>query len=194
MTKKGFTLIELLVVIAILAILMAVVVIAINPAEMLKKTRDTKRISDLDALRTALNLYITDQGNLGSLVSTNCYLYGSSFTPSGMTCNPVASTSQAVNGDGWIPINFSNISSGNPLSTLPIDPNPKIAPNDDTPGGWHAYILKGDGPTARFKLLANMESNYYSSSTPSSVNQGDVESKDGGTIPGVYEIGSDMSL
>jgi len=111
-----------------------------------------------------------------------------------MTCNPVASTSQAVNGGGWIPINFSNISSGNPLSTLPIDPNPKIDPNDDTPGGWHAYILKGDGPIARFKLLANMESNYYSSSTPSSVNQGDVESKDGGTIPGVYEIGSDMSL
>jgi len=59
--KKGFTLIELLVVIAILAVLMSVVVVTINPAEMLKKTRDTKRISDLDALRTALNLYLTDQ-------------------------------------------------------------------------------------------------------------------------------------
>jgi len=40
---------------------MSVVVVTINPAEMLKKTRDTKRISDLDALRTALNLYLTDQ-------------------------------------------------------------------------------------------------------------------------------------
>jgi len=192
MTKKGFTLIELLVVIAILAILMAVVVIAINPAEMLKKTRDTKRISDLDALRTALNLYITDQGNLGSLVSTNCYLYGTSFTPSGITCTPVASTSQAVNGTGWIPIDFSDISSGNPLSTLPVDPKPNPS-GGDTPAGWHAYILKADGPNASFKLFANMESNYYSYSTPTT-GSGDVESKDGGTLSGVYEIGSDMSL
>jgi prepilin-type N-terminal cleavage/methylation domain-containing protein len=50
MTKKGFTLIELLVVIAILAILMAVVVVTINQQNV-KKNRDTKGISDLDALR-----------------------------------------------------------------------------------------------------------------------------------------------
>ncbi len=57
---KGFTLIELLVVIAILAVLMSVVVITINPAEMLKKSRDSRRVSDLDALRTALNLYLSE--------------------------------------------------------------------------------------------------------------------------------------
>lgn len=59
-SKKGFTLIELLIVIAILAVLMSVVVIAINPAEMLKKSRDTRRVSDLDGLRTALNLYLSE--------------------------------------------------------------------------------------------------------------------------------------
>jgi len=196
MTKKGFTLIELLVVIAILAILMAVVVIAINPAEMLKKTRDTKRISDLDALRTALNLYITDQGNLGSLVSTNCYLHsidtfsGTDISP---TCNFVASTSQAVNGGGWIPIDFSVISSGNPLSTLPVDPNPKATGGVDQ-GGWHAYIFRADGVSAGFKLLANMESKYYSYNSTPPTGQGDVESKDGGNLLGVYEIGSNMGL
>ncbi len=195
MTKKGFTLIELLVVIAILAILMAVVVVTINPAEMLKKTRDTKRISDLDALRTALNLFITDTGSLGSLTAGACYVYGTSFTGTGITpaCSTTTlSTSQAVSGTGWIPIDFTLISTGNPLSTLPVDPKPNPS-GGDTPAGWRAYILKGDGANAKFKLLANMESTYYSYATPNT-GPGDVESKDGGVLTGIYEIGSDMSL
>jgi len=39
--QRSFTLIELLVVIAILAVLMSIIVITLNPAEMLRKTRDT---------------------------------------------------------------------------------------------------------------------------------------------------------
>jgi len=46
----AFTLIELLIVIAILSLLMAIVVISINPAEMLKKSRDAKRISSIKNL------------------------------------------------------------------------------------------------------------------------------------------------
>ncbi|MFZ2414472.1 MAG: prepilin-type N-terminal cleavage/methylation domain-containing protein, partial [Minisyncoccia bacterium] len=39
--KKGFTLIELLVVMGILGILMAVTILVINPAEYLRRSRDT---------------------------------------------------------------------------------------------------------------------------------------------------------
>jgi len=187
--KKGFTLIELLVVIAILAVLMSVVVVTINPAEMLKKTRDTKRISDLDALRTALNLYITDQGSLSSLTTGNCYVYGSSFTGTGITCSATTTEdSQAVDGTGWIPLNFATISSGSPLSTLPVDPKP-TASGDASVSGWHAYVFKASSASTTFKLMANMESTYYSNT-----GTGDVESKDGGILTEIYEIGSDMSL
>ncbi len=188
--KKGFTLIELLVVIAILAVLMSVVVVTINPAEMLKKTRDTKRISDLDALRTALNLYITDQGSLSSITTGYCYVYGSSFTGTGITpaCTSTATSSQAVNGTGWIPLNFATISSGSPLSTLPVDPKP-AASGDASVSGWHAYVFKASSASTTFKLMANMESTYYSNT-----GTGDVESKDGGILTEIYEIGSDMSL
>ena len=58
--KKGFTLIELLVVIGILAILLAIVLIAINPAKQFGQANDTKRSSDVNAILNALNQYMAD--------------------------------------------------------------------------------------------------------------------------------------
>lgn len=67
-SKKGFTLLELLIVITILAVLSVAVVIIINPAETIKKARDTQRISDLATLKTAISLYTSSVANpfLGS--------------------------------------------------------------------------------------------------------------------------------
>src|SRR3989338_3678634 len=59
-SKKGFTLLELLIVIAIIAILSVVLIVALNPAETLRKTRDSQRISDLSSLKTALGIYVTE--------------------------------------------------------------------------------------------------------------------------------------
>ena len=58
-SKKGFTLLELLIVIAIIAILSVVIVFVLNPAETLKKSRDSQRIADLNTLKTALGIYLT---------------------------------------------------------------------------------------------------------------------------------------
>lgn len=59
---KGFTLIELLVVIGIIAILSALVLLAINPAEIQRKSRDTTRFSDLTTIRKAIDFTIADNG------------------------------------------------------------------------------------------------------------------------------------
>jgi len=64
--SKSFTLIELLITLGILGVLMAVVVITINPAEFLKQSRDTKRMSDISNLQTAINLYLFEGGSLGT--------------------------------------------------------------------------------------------------------------------------------
>ncbi len=53
---QAFTLIELLVVIAIIAILSVVVVLSLNPAEMLRQSRDSNRVSDMDTLSHAISL------------------------------------------------------------------------------------------------------------------------------------------
>ncbi len=62
--KKGFTLIELLVVIGILAILLAVTLIAINPARQFEQANDVQRRSDVNVILNAINQYSIDQSEL----------------------------------------------------------------------------------------------------------------------------------
>ena len=59
--KKGFTLLELLIVIAILAVLGAMVIFLLNPAETLRKARDSQRISDLSTIKTAVGIYLASR-------------------------------------------------------------------------------------------------------------------------------------
>ncbi len=66
--QKAFTLIELLVVIGILAVLLAITLIAINPAKQFAQANDTKRRSDVSAILNAINQYAADnRGNLTAL-------------------------------------------------------------------------------------------------------------------------------
>lgn len=63
--RKGFTLIELLVVIGILAVLLAIVLVAINPARQFEQANNTKRSSDVNAILNAVHQYAaSNQGNL----------------------------------------------------------------------------------------------------------------------------------
>lgn len=68
--KKGFTLIELLVVIGILAILLAITLIAINPARQFGQANNTKRRSDVLQVLNAIHQYVAEnQGNLPAEIS-----------------------------------------------------------------------------------------------------------------------------
>jgi len=57
--ESGFTLLELLIVVSIIAILSVALVLVLNPAEALKKSRDAQRLSDMSTMKTALGLYLT---------------------------------------------------------------------------------------------------------------------------------------
>lgn len=61
---EAFTLIELLVSISILAALIGGALIAINPAGQINKVQDAKRMSDIQQIKSALDLYYND---------TRCY-------------------------------------------------------------------------------------------------------------------------
>lgn len=68
---RGFTLIELLVVIGILAVLLAITLIAINPAKQFAQANNTKRRSDVNAILNAINQYMSDnKGTLPAGITT----------------------------------------------------------------------------------------------------------------------------
>lgn len=102
--QKGFTLIELLVVIGILAVLLAIVLVAINPARQFQQANDTKRRSDVTAILNAIGQYSADnKGNLSALsLSTtpvDAYTLCSSLVPTYISLIPTDPTS-SFNGNG----------------------------------------------------------------------------------------------
>ncbi len=77
-SQKGFTLIELLVVIGILAVLLAIVLIAINPARQFSLANNTKRASDSNAILNAIDQYAADnRGSLPTGIGTTAAVIGS---------------------------------------------------------------------------------------------------------------------
>ena len=168
--RKAFTLIELLVVIAIIAILAVVVVLTLNPAQMLAQARDSNRLSDLTTMNSAINLYTEDAGGSGSLgtagityisipdptasttAGSNCSALG--FPPTGYHCAG-PNFYHRNDGTGWIPVNFSAMSMGVPLATLPVDPV-----NSSSSGQYYRYTT---GASTGWTLSAVPESVKYGS-------------------------------
>lgn len=182
--RKGFTLIELLIVIAILAALSAGVILVLNPAELLKQSRDSTRLSDLAALNNAISIWVTDFGPTATSWSatTTCastVITEFPFVSGNGSCSQKVGT--AVDGTGWVDINLTQISGGAPLARLPLDP---LGTDDTT----HWYGFRSTSTVGRYKLIAKMESakNVQGGTT-------DVESTDGGVLPGYYELGSDLN-
>ncbi len=178
MNKKGFTLIELLIVIGILAILTAAVVIVLNPAELLKQARDSQRLTDLDAMKNAIALYVADATTPNIGAATTCYAYagapatsacGARFTTA--TTVGSASTTKAVDGTGWIPVNLASMASGSPLSALPVDPSH---------GATYYYAYAASTTSLTFEINAVLESTKF----------GPKMLSDGGNSDTLYEVGS----
>lgn len=59
-SREGFTLIEILVVIGIIAVLATIVVVAINPAKQFAQARNTERISNINAILSAIGQRMAD--------------------------------------------------------------------------------------------------------------------------------------
>ena len=98
--QQGFTLIELLVVIAIIGVLASVVLVSLNGARA--KARDAKRAGDIRQIKTALELYYSDNSSYPVAAAW--------FGGTGNCWGTITDT--------WIP-NLSNY-----IARLPLDPKP----------------------------------------------------------------------
>lgn len=111
MKQKGFTLVELLVVIAIIAVLAGAVLIAINPQALIQKSRDSKRLQDMDTLVKAINLALAD----GEIALDEVGPLSSGVGGENV---------QKVDGSGWVSFTIMQDKTGlsKYISTLPLDP------------------------------------------------------------------------
>jgi prepilin-type N-terminal cleavage/methylation domain-containing protein len=212
--KEGFTLLELLIVIAIMAILAVIVILVLNPAETLKKARDTQRMSDMATLKTALGLYVTTtstprlagatSGQMGCVqngdvntadakvfYSNNNVLVTADVNGGTGTGNASSTASSAnlskTDGSGWIPVNFDSLTGGAPISNLPIDPTNSIAAVAAPASTDLVYRYVCDSSNTTFEINAVLESDAYTV-------QNNLMANDGGNNPGYYEVGTKLNL
>jgi prepilin-type N-terminal cleavage/methylation domain-containing protein len=182
--NKGMTFIEMLVVMGIISILFASFFYIWNTMDIFRKSRDSKRINDLQLLDTALKTLLSTERNINlgeenviytSLPdsSSTCGSYNllPLFSPYSYRCQ----TSQnylKVDGNGWLPVNFT-LGKILMVSVLPIDP----LNNKDY---FYAYQVR----YGRYKLTARFE------------NQTNISkmANDGGFEPTLYEVGSDLFI
>ena len=180
--KQGFTLIELLVVVAIIAILALIVLLAINPVEMARRSRDSRRMSDIGTMRRAIDLSLADGGVLQGDPVTH-------YTATTADGGNVLVADDANN--------LAGLKIGKYLSVIPQDPMYKAG--DATtlqtitgvcPSGsvntvakqQMVYTFASDGST--YELTAHLESTDNCA----------VPSGDGGNSDILYELGTTPGL
>lgn len=215
-STKGFTLIELIITISILAILVTVLVVAINPAEQLKRSRDAKRTADLDALKSAISLYTaqaTTTVNLDGGATANTLCVNGSGTDKiwvNTSSNSITPTSTGADGVWTTVANSVVTSTGLQVATgstavttsswLPIllartPGGPAISTLPADPSGvtsasyYYSYTcdIGTSGGLLNFELNARLESDYFKIDL-------DLDGTDGGQNADVYETGTDPGL
>lgn len=131
-SRKGFTLIELLVVVSIISLLSSIVFTSLDSARM--KARDARRITDLRAIRTALELYFDFNGS---------YPIIAKWATADFSGTPLVS---------WTSLQTALASY---ISKLPSDPKPTGVGGPWSNGNYHYYYASEDGKV--YDLLAQLE-------------------------------------
>ena len=185
LNRKGFTILEILIVIFLIGVFSTILFFAFNSLDIIKRTRDSKRINDLQVLNSAIKVLINQNpdvflGNENIIylslpdTNSNCSSYLSKLPPLYFPFSYRCVNSndfRKINGQGWLPLDFSNLLLG--ISSLPIDPL-------NSSDYFYAYIKKGN----KYKLTAKMESENFAL----------MMINDGGIEPLLYEIGSDLRI
>jgi hypothetical protein len=174
-----------------------------------------QRISDLDTVRTSINLFLTSvagpdlddafataagvgcNGDWWSSTSATLAASQPFTNPATAENSQTLTTPRDVNGEGWVAIDFGGLSTGAPVPNLPVDPAP-LAGTLWTTGRFYAYQCENTNKL--YELNANMESTKYSTAATG------PEDDDGGICAGVgvactlgnanliYEVGNDPGL
>jgi type II secretory pathway pseudopilin PulG len=186
---RGFSFLQLVIVIGIIAVLAAVLILIIKPAEIIKRAEDNRRINDINNLRLSLQTLITENattslGNNNLIylslpdISASCTAWLSQLPtlPSGWSYRCADSTSiTKTDGTGWLPVNFQTARTGG-IRQLPLDPINK-------PPYYYSYVTANN----TFELTAYLAYNLNRGTST-------VSGRDGGTNACLFEVGTETEL
>jgi type II secretory pathway pseudopilin PulG len=201
MNKKGFTLFEILLVLLIIFLIFSITLQIFNFSEYFKKSRDLKRISDMQILNNTFNLYLNliespslGPSNTSINEATPTIFISIPFDKENIRNLTISSGSQTFyfsqvssteyfknNGEGWLPVNFT-ILPNVPLSILPVDPI-----NSYSQKLFYSYIFKRSSST--YEINTKLESKNYNY-----LGKEDKTSTDNGDNIYLLEIGNDKTL
>jgi hypothetical protein len=190
-------------------------VIVLNPAETLKKARDAQRISDLSTIKTAMGLYMTSVANpiLGGASNDMCketasgawasgdkiayslpsetQISATTFDGSSDVDALQVSNPSLTDGTGWIPVDFSDIAGGSPISNLPVDPVNSVVVGTSLASSVTSQALVyrygcSASPLA-YEINAQLESSAYTVDD-------NKRTTDGGNNSNLYETGTNLLI
>ncbi len=155
--KKGFTLIELLVVIGILAILMAIVLVAVNPGRQFASARNTERQAHLHEITSAIYQFASQHN--GNLPATTFDANGEGNFPTAGDCdsNPASGTAIGTSGFNLAAAGAREASGAGPADTdLIVSTYIAAVPEDPSTGSAAdtGYTICLDSDTGRITARA----------------------------------------
>ena len=148
---KGFTLIELLVVIAILGLIAAVILVSLN--SLRSKARDAKRVSDINQVSKALEIYFANNGtyppgNTPSL-EDNWYNMYNALRAAGYAVEELDLDSVSFE---LIPVAHAS------WENLPLlAPSIMISQDPFYPTQFYAYVTSSNPPNGGYRLRTKLE-------------------------------------
>lgn len=138
---QGFTLIEILIVLGIIAILLAGIILAINPGRQFAQARNTQRWSDVNAILNAVHQRMVD--NRGSFAEgTTCDALPID------TAKTISSTAGAGN------VNLCGCLVPTYISSMPYDPSASGALYTDCASYHSGYTIVASSTTSRITVAA----------------------------------------
>ncbi|MEI7765084.1 MAG: hypothetical protein WCI93_00695, partial [bacterium] len=131
------------------------------------------------------HIYYSLPTETGTITAT--VLDGTTFTTGGGIQQVAKSSLGKVDGNGWLPIDFSSLSGGSPISALPIDPVNTISSLSAPTNTDLVYRYICSEKDQSFEIDATLESIAYTSTD-------NKMSKDGGNNDSYYEVGTGLKL